>query len=243
MEPPIGTTSKLHEMKPTEANVARVKVLVVDDEPMMVNFLRTGLRYEGFEVLGADSGSGALELAKTFRPDLVILDLMMPRIDGYEVCRQLRGDPDLGIIMVTAKDETSDRVLGLDLGADDYLVKPFDFDELLSRMRAVLRRLKTSLAETLVCGPLTLDTKRRSLHFEGSEIAVTGREFDLMLFFMSHPRQVLGRQLILDRVWGSDFYGGEANVEVYVGYLRSKLGDSGRALIQTIRGVGYQLVV
>ena len=230
-------------MKPTPENPNRVKVLVVDDEPMMVNFLRTGLRYEGFDVIGASDGSSALALAKSFQPDLVILDLMMPGIDGYEVCHQLRGDPDLGIIMVTAKDETSDRVLGLDLGADDYLVKPFDFDELLSRMRAVLRRLKSSLAETLICGPLTLDTKRRSLYFEGSQVAVTGRELELMMFFMRHPRQVLDRQLILDRVWGSDFYGSDANVEVYVGYLRSKLGDRGRALIQTIRGVGYQLVV
>lgn len=230
-------------MKPTAANPSRVKVLVVDDEPMMVNFLRTGLRYEGFEVLGASDGNSALELAKSFKPDLVILDLMMPGIDGYEICSQLRGDPDLGIIMVTAKDETTDRVLGLDLGADDYLVKPFDFDELLSRMRAVLRRLKPSLADTLVCGPLTLDTKRRRLYFEGNAVAVTGRELELMMFFMRHPGQVLSRQLILDRVWGSDFYGSDANVEVYVGYLRSKLSDRGRALIQTIRGVGYQLVV
>ena len=176
-------------MKPTPANPSRVKVLVVDDEPMMVNFLRTGLRYEGFEVLGATDGNSALEMAKSSRPDLVILDLMMPGIDGYEICRQLRGDPDLGIIMVTAKDETTDRVLGLDLGADDYLVKPFDFDELLSRMKAVLRRLKSPLADTLICGPLTLDIKRRRLYSDGSPVAVTGRELDLMMFFMRHPGQ------------------------------------------------------
>ncbi|MHB8613370.1 MAG: response regulator transcription factor [Candidatus Dormibacteraceae bacterium] len=229
-------------MKPTPADPTRVKVLVVDDEPMMVNFLRTGLRYEGFEVMGAGDGNAALELAQSFRPDIVILDLRMPGADGYEVCRRLRGDPDLGIIMLTAKDETKDRILGLDLGADDYLVKPFDFDELLSRMRALLRRLKKSMADTLICGPLTLDSKRRRLSFDGKEILVTARELELMTFFMQHPRQVLTRQLILDRVWGVDFYGSDANVEVYVGYLRTKLGDSGRNLIQTVRGVGYQLV-
>ncbi|GAC1473427.1 MAG: response regulator transcription factor [Candidatus Dormibacteraceae bacterium] len=229
-------------MKATPADPIRVKVLVVDDEPMMVNFLRTGLRYEGFEVMGAGDGNAALELAQSFRPDLVILDLRMPGADGYEVCRRLRGDPDLGIIMLTAKDETKDRILGLDLGADDYLVKPFDFDELLSRIRALLRRLKKPLADTLICGPLALDCKRRRLTFAGKEVLVTARELDLMTFFMQHPRQVLTRQLILDRVWGADFYGSDANVEVYIGYLRTKLGDSGRNLIQTIRGVGYQLV-
>jgi DNA-binding response OmpR family regulator len=229
-------------MNPTPTDAARVKVLVVDDEPMMVNFLRTGLRYEGFEVVGAADGKAALELAQSFRPDIVILDLRMPGIDGFEVCRRLRGDPDLGIIMLTAKDETKDRILGLDLGADDYLVKPFDFDELLSRMRAVLRRLKKPLADVLACGPLTLDRKRRRLTFNGREVPVTARELELMAFFMQHPGQVLTRQLILDRVWGADFYGSDANVEVYVGYLRTKLGDNGRTLIQTIRGVGYQLV-
>ncbi|MHB8631559.1 MAG: response regulator transcription factor [Candidatus Limnocylindria bacterium] len=230
-------------MKPTVAASAHVKVLVVDDEPMMVNFLRTGLRYEGFEVVGASDGPGAIALAQSFRPDVVILDLMLPGgIDGYEVCRRLRGDPDLGIIMVTAKDETTDRIRGLDLGADDYLVKPFDFDELRSRMRALLRRLKKPLADSLVCGPLTLDLKRRQLTFEGRQVVMTGRELALMTFFMQHPGQVLTRQLILDRVWGVDFYGSDTNVEVYIGYLRSKLGDEGRHLIQTIRGVGYQLV-
>lgn len=226
----------------TPPGQARARVLVVDDEPMMVNLLRTGLRYEGFEVEGAAGGAEALRLAAEFRPDLVILDLMMPGVDGFEVCRRLRGDPDIGIIMVTAKDETSDRIAGLDLGADDYLVKPFDFDELLSRMRALLRRLQKPLADTLVRGPLALDLKRRRLSLAGSEIAVTARELDLMAFFMRHPGQVLTRQLILDRVWGSDFVGSQANVEVYVGYLRSKLGERGRTLIQTVRGVGYRLV-
>jgi DNA-binding response OmpR family regulator len=220
----------------------KVKVLVVDDEPMMVSFLRTGLRYEGFDISTASDGEEALAVAARVRPDLVVLDLMMPGIDGYEVCRQLRGDPDVGIVMLTAKDEVADRIEGLNMGADDYLVKPFDFDELLSRMRAILRRLKRPMAEVLVAGPLALDVDRRRLTFDGEELDVTAREFELLKLFMQHPRQVLTKQQILDRVWGANFYGSENNVEVYVGYLRSKLGERGRNLIQTVRGVGYQLM-
>jgi DNA-binding response OmpR family regulator len=221
--------------------MSRIRVLVVDDEPMMVGFLRTGLRYEGFEVSSARDGEEALEVAARVRPDLVVLDVKMPGLDGFQVCRRLRADPDLGIIMLTARDEVSDRIEGLEGGADDYLVKPFDFDELLSRMRAVLRRLRRPLAELLVAGPLQLDAARRRLTLDGGEIQTTTREFDLMRLFMSNPGQVLTRQLILDRVWGHGFFGGENNVEVYVGYLRSKLGERGRELIQTVRGGGYQL--
>lgn len=229
----------MRETTPGEGS--RARVLVIDDEPMMVNFLRTGLRYEGYEVVGAGDGVEALALAASFRPDLVILDLVVPGVDGYEICRRLRGDPDVGIIMVTAKDETADRIRGLDLGADDYLVKPFDFDELLSRMRAVLRRLNKPLADSLLCGPLALDVARRQLSLGGREISLSAREFDLMAFFMRHPGQVLSRRLILDRVWGADFFGSDANVEVYIGYVRAKLGPEGRNLVQTVRGIGYRL--
>jgi two-component system response regulator MprA len=220
----------------------RVRVLVVDDEPMMIGLLRTGLRYEGFDVSTAADGDEALAVAARVKPHVVILDLMLPGTDGYEVCRRLRGDPDLGILMLTAKDEVSDRIEGLDLGADDYLVKPFDFDELLSRLRAILRRLRRPMADVLTAGPLTLDVGRRRLTFEGREVEITGREFDLARLLMQHPRQVLPKQLILDRAWGADFYGGENNVEVCVGSLRAKLGEPGRRLIQTVRGAGYRLV-
>jgi DNA-binding response OmpR family regulator len=220
----------------------RVRVLVVDDEPMMIGFLRTGLRYEGFDVSTAADGEKALEVAARVKPHMVILDLMLPGTDGYEVCRRLRGDPDLGILMLTAKDEVSDRVEGLNLGADDYLVKPFDFDELLSRLRAILRRLRRPMADVLTAGPLTLDVGRRRLTFEGREVETTGREFELARLLMQHPRQALPKQLILDRVWGADFYGSENNVEVCVGSLRAKLGEPGRRLIQTVRGTGYRLV-
>jgi DNA-binding response OmpR family regulator len=219
-----------------------IKILVVDDEPMIRNFLRTGLRYEGFEVAEAGDGSEALAVASTFRPDLVILDVMMPSLDGHEVARRLRGDPDLGILMLTAKDEVSDRVQGLDLGADDYLVKPFDFDELLSRLRAILRRLRPTWGQTLEAGPVRLDLALHQGFLSGRPVELTAREFDLLKLFVQHPKQALSRQTILDRVWGGDFFGGENNVEVYVGYLRRKLGARGARLIQTVRGVGYRFV-
>lgn len=221
----------------------RVRVLVVDDEPLIVGYLRTGLRYEGFEVAEAADGQQALEVARGFEPDIVILDLMMPGLDGHEVCRRLRGDPDLGIVILTARDDVSDRVRGLDLGADDYLVKPFDFDELLSRIRAILRRLKRPLAHTQVAGPLTLDRARREGSLSGKPLDLTSREFELLDLFMQNPQLVLTRQTILDRIWGPNFFGSENNVEVYIGYLRTKLGEEGRGLIQTVRGIGYRLAV
>ncbi|MHB8508294.1 MAG: response regulator transcription factor [Candidatus Dormibacteria bacterium] len=221
----------------------QVKVLVVDDDPMIVSFLRTGLRYEGFVVAEARDGAEALQVAAEFKPDLVVLDLMMPGIDGYEVCRRLRGDPHLGILMLTAKDEVQDRVAGLDLGADDYIVKPFDFDELLSRMQAILRRLRPEASTHLVAGPITVDVATRRVQVEEVVVDLTGREFDLLVLLMRQPGQVFSRQTILDRVWGTSFYGGETNVEVYIGYLRHKLGAHGPKLIRTVRGIGYRLAL
>src|SRR5215470_20315603 len=218
-----------------------VKVLVVDDELLIRQFLTTGLRYEGYEVLEAKDGSEALTLATRFQPDIVILDLVMPGIDGYEVCRRLRGRPDLAILMLTAKDELQDRVQGLDLGADDYLVKPFEFEELLSRIRANLRRLNKPGLQKLVAGPLTLDEARHQAQLDGHLLDLTPREFDLLRFLLRHPQQVFSRQVILDRVWGPDFYGAEANVNVCIAGLRAKLGPEGRDLVQTVRGVGFRL--
>jgi DNA-binding response OmpR family regulator len=221
--------------------VQPVRVLVVDDEQVIRQFLRTGLRYEGFEVHEAADGREALRIAANLRPDLVVLDLLMPGVDGYEVCRRLRGRDDLGIIMLTAKDELRDRVDGLDLGADDYLVKPFHFEELLSRIRSVLRRLNRPSAMTLVVGPLALDEARHEVRLDGRAVDLTPREFDLLHFLMRHPQQVFSRQVILDRVWGPDFFGGEANVNVCVAGLRTKLGPEARDLVQTVRGIGFRL--
>jgi DNA-binding response OmpR family regulator len=210
---------------------------------MMLGFLRTCLRAEGFDVSTAGGGAEALEAAARLRPHLVVLDLVMPGVDGYEVCRRLRGDPDAGILILTARDQVADRVEGLNLGADDYLFKPFDFDELLGRLHAILRRVHRPVAGVLAAGPLALDAARRTLTIDGAPVEVTAREFDLAALLLRHPRQVLPKQLILDRVWGPDFLGGENNVEVCVGTLRAKLGERGRDLIRTVRGAGYQLEV
>jgi DNA-binding response OmpR family regulator len=216
------------------------KVLVVDDELVIRQFLKTGLKYEGFEVLEAGDGDEALALAANFEPDVVVLDLMMPGTDGFEVCRRLRGRPGMGIIMLTARDALADRTQGLDGGADDYLVKPFHFEELLSRIRSVLRRLDRPFARTLEFGPLQMDEARHEVAVEGQRLDLTLREYDLLRFLLRHPGQVFGRQTILDRVWGPDFLGGEGNVNVCVAGLRAKLGEE-RELIQTVRGVGFRL--
>jgi DNA-binding response OmpR family regulator len=219
----------------------RAKVLVVDDELVIREFLKTGLRYVGFDVAEAKDGDEALRLAASFDPDVVVLDLMMPGTDGFEVCRRLRGRPDLGIIVLTARDELADRTLGLDGGADDYIVKPFHFEELLSRIRSLLRRLDRPHATVLTFGPLQMDEARHEVTLNDRPLDLTLREYELLGFLLRHPRQVFGRQTILDRVWGPDFMGGEGNVNVCVVGLRAKLGEEGRGLIQTVRGVGFRL--
>jgi two-component system response regulator MprA len=219
-----------------------MRILVVDDDPEIVSFLRRGLIYEGYTVDTASDGTEALAKAREREPDLVILDIMMPGIDGVEVSKRLRQASDVPILMLTAKGTVADRVAGLDGGADDYLVKPFAFDELLARVRALLRRRQPSEGEFLRFSDLSLNTATREVRRESEVIELTVQEFDLLELFMRHPRQVLKRDTIYDRVWGYDF-GGESNViEVYVRYLRSKLEASGRhRLIHTVRGVGYVL--
>jgi DNA-binding response OmpR family regulator len=219
----------------------RARVLVVDDDLVIRQFVRTGLRYEGFEVVEAEDGDEALRLAASFVPNVVVLDLMMPGTDGFEVCRRLRGRPDLGIIMLTAKEALADRTLGLDSGADDYLIKPFHFEELLSRIRSLLRRLDGPLSPTLQFGPLLMDDARHEVTVDGHGVELTPREYDLLRFLLRSPRQVFSRQTIIDRVWGPDFLGSEANVNVCVAGLRSKLGAEGRDLVETVRGVGFRL--
>jgi DNA-binding response OmpR family regulator len=229
----------MHVQQSTEEETP-VRILVVDDEPNIVNLLRIGLKYEGFSVEVAQDGVEALHRAATFKPHLVVLDLSLPGMDGLEVAERLQADPDLLIVMLTARDQVPDRILGLQTGADDYVVKPFDYDELLARIRAVARRRMPTQREILRFGSITLDHTRRVVTVDGEVISLTLREYDLLRLFMLNPRVVLSRQVILDRIWGYDFFGDDNNVEVYVGYLRRKLGDA-RSLIETIRGVGYRL--
>jgi DNA-binding response OmpR family regulator len=230
------------------------KVLVVDDEENIVEFIKLGLKYEGFQVESIADGLQALPTAQRINPDLVILDLMLPGIDGLEVCRRLRTNPttrDIPVLMLTAKDEVKDRVAGLKTGADDYLTKPFSFEELVERIRAILRRSRSkpdeggdpTRSQILQFGDLQLNTATREVTRAGRQIELTATEYNLLLLFMSHPREVLDRQTILNRVWGYDFLGETNIIEVYVRYLREKIEDSPSTprLIQTVRGVGYVL--
>ena len=219
-----------------------MRILVVDDDPEIVSFLKRGLTYEGYTVDTAGDGAQALAKAREAEPDLVILDVMMPGIDGLEVSKRLRQASKLPILMLTAKGTVADRIKGLDSGADDYLVKPFSFDELLARIRALLRRSQPTEGEVLRFMDLSLDPSTREVKRGNDVIQLTAQEFDLLELFLRHPRQVLRRDMIYEKVWGYDF-GGESNViEVYMRYLRSKLEAGGQPkLIHTVRGVGYVL--
>jgi two-component system response regulator MprA len=219
-----------------------MRILVVDDDPEIVSFLKRGLTYEGYTVDTAGDGTEALAKARDAEPNLVILDVMMPGMDGMEVSKRLRQASSIPILMLTAKGTVADRVKGLNSGADDYLVKPFSFDELLARVRALLRRSQPTEGEVLRFMDLSLDPSTREVKRGDDVIQLTAQEFDLLELFLRHPRQVLRRDMIYEKVWGYDF-GGESNViEVYMRYLRSKLEATGQPrLIHTVRGVGYVL--
>ena len=218
------------------------RILVIDDDPRITTMLRRGLGYEGYTVDTALSGQQGLELAREHSPDLVVLDIMMPGMDGLEVCRRFRAEGKVPILMLTARDGVADRVLGLNTGADDYLVKPFAFEEFLARVKALLRRGQAPLPEQLEYGDLLLDTGSRKAFRQGREIKLTTTEYRLLELFLRHPHQVLPKKMLLERVWGYDF-GGDSNVlEVYIRYLRNKLETAGGSrLIHTMRGSGYVL--
>jgi two-component system response regulator MprA len=219
-----------------------VGILVVDDDPEILSFIKRGLVFEGYKVATAMDGKEALRLARDDAPDVVILDVMLPGLDGLEVCSRLRQVSHVPILMLTAKGTVSDKVAGLDSGADDYLVKPFALDELLARVRALLRRSQPANEPVLQFADLVLNPTSREVMRGGQQLQLTAREFDLLELFLRHPRQVLTASVIFERIWGYDF-GGESNIiHVYVRYLRAKLESQGRTkLIHTVRGVGYVL--
>ena len=236
------------------------KVLVIEDEENIIELIKLGLRYEGFQVEAVSDGLEGLSAAQRIGPDIVILDLGLPpgSIDGLEVCRRLRINPttqDVPVLMLTARGDVEDRVAGLKTGADDYLTKPFSFEELVARIQAILRRQHRSSGTTygdgmseregqvLQFGDLRLNMTTREVTRAGRLIELTATEYNLLHLFMSHPRQVLDRQTILNKVWGYDFLGETNIIEVYVRYLREKIEDtpSTPRLIQTVRGVGYVL--
>ncbi len=218
------------------------RILVIEDERKIADFLRRGLTYEGFQVDVRLDGEAGLKAARDTPPDLVILDVMLPGLDGWEVCKRLRAGGPVSILMLTAKDSLQDRVKGFESGADDYVVKPFAFEELIARVRALLRRSRTTEETIMRFADLTLNVNTREVTRGTRKIDLTTKEFDLLQFFMRHPRQVLTREMIYDRIWGYDF-GGESNIlEVYIRYLRTKLESAAEPrLIQTVRGVGYAL--
>jgi DNA-binding response OmpR family regulator len=219
----------------------RPGVLIVDDEPGIIDFLQMGFAYEGFQVFVATTGPEAVRAVATHQPDVIILDIMLPGFDGLEVTRQVQRLHDSAIIMLTAKDDIDDRVAGLDMGADDYVTKPFAFKELMARTRAVLRRHGNNLADILTFHDITLDRGTRMVTRENASIELTPREFDLLELFLMNPRQVLTRDTILARVWGYDYCGDDNIIEVYIRHLREKLHDNPPRLIQTVRGIGYTL--
>lgn len=223
-----------------------LRVLVVDDEIPLTGVVSSYLMREGFDVSVSHSGPGAVESARELAPVLILLDIMLPGFDGIEACRRIRQFSDAYIIMLTARDEEVDKVLGLSMGADDYLVKPFSPRELIARVRAMLRRPRVSSTEDLSAaqievGGLCLDAEARTLHVDGSLIEVTRTEFDLLAVMASRPRAALTRRQLIDAVWGPGWFGDEHVVDVHIGHLRMKLGDdaSEPRFIRTVRGVGY----
>ncbi len=220
-------------------------ILIVDDDNRVTSALRRTLAYEGYQVSTAANGEAALAVARSRPPDIVILDLMLPGIDGLEVCRRLRASGDgIAVLMLTARDAVADRVAGLETGADDYLVKPFALEELLARVKALLRRRgPPDVSREVLCfEDLELDTATRQARRAKRGIELSTTEYELLAVFLRNPRIVLTRTLLMDRIWGSDFEGGPNVLEVYIGHLRSKLEQHGeKRLIQTVRGAGYVL--
>jgi two-component system, OmpR family, response regulator MprA len=235
-------------MQTHEANRTTAPVLVIDDEESIIDLISLGLKYEGFEVVAASDGEEGVAAAQRTNPVIIILDWILPDMDGLEVCRRLRANPttlDIPILLLTAKDEVASRVEGLNTGADDYLTKPFSFEELVARIRAILRRLNHSTtaenSQVLMVGDIELNMATHEITRAGRQIDLTVTEYNLLHLFMSHVGQALDRQTILNQVWGYDFLGETNIIEVYVRYLREKIEDSPSSprYIQTIRGVGY----
>ncbi len=219
-------------------------ILVVDDEPHIIELASLYLRQDGFRVISARDGAEALRRIAEDDPALMVLDLMLPKVDGWEVCKRVRADSDLPILMLTARDDDVDKIVGLELGADDYLTKPFNPRELVARVKAILRRAEPRRAQgdarPLVCGDLVVDPARRVAKVGERTLDLRAKEFDLLLALVENQGIVLSREKLLDLVWGFDFYGQTRTVDVHVGHLRSKLGAS-RAQIETVWGVGYKI--
>ncbi|CAM9716142.1 unnamed protein product [Phaeothamnion confervicola] len=221
--------------------MSKTRILVVDDEESIIDFVTMALEYEGYEVITASNGRAALELYRTERPQLLVLDWMLPDVDGLQVCREVRALSTVPILMLTARCQLEDKVQGLDSGVDDYLAKPFKMAELQARIRALLRRSGVDPGNTLTFGDIVAHLANRTLFKDGAAIEVTAREFELLELFLRNPRHVLTKEQILSQLWGWDYDGATNVVEVHISALRQKLGDTDRKLIRTVRGIGYSL--
>ena len=226
---------------------APLRALVVDDAPEITQMLEPVLKGEGFETRTASSGEEAIAIARIFIPDIVVLDLVLPGVDGLEVCRQLRSFSDAYVVMLTSKDAEVDKVIGLATGADDYVAKPFSARELVARMRAMLRRPRNKLAAVAngpkTFGPLTIDTDAREITVDGKPVELTRIEFELLSTLCTRPKSVFSRAQLLELVWGPNWFGDTHVVDVHISNLRAKLGDRGRSarFVQTVRGIGFRL--
>ena len=218
----------------------KTRILLIEDEEKIARFVELELLHEGYEVTKAMDGRSGLELAETGDFDLLLLDIMLPELNGIEVLRRLRKTSDVPVIMLTARDNVFDKVTGLDMGADDYVTKPFQIEELLARIRSNIRRQVSQEVNDLRVGPLKMDIARHQVSLKGEDIDLTAREFDLLQAFMENPGIVLSRETLLERVWGFDFVGETNVVDVYVRYLRQKIDDPYQVkLLHTVRGIGY----
>ncbi|WP_411680912.1 response regulator transcription factor [Clostridium thailandense] len=224
-------------------NNDNITILIVDDEISIVQFIQMGLEDEGFKVYTAYNGIDAVRLAKEVNPHVIILDIMMPGMNGYEVCTELKKSIKTSIIMLTAKDDVDDRVLGLNLGADDYMLKPFSFKELVARINARVRNSFPELTSTTYVGNFCIDDGAHEISFNNEVLQLSPTEYNLLRYLLINNGMVLSKSMIIEKVWGIDFNGEENIVEVYIRYLRDKIGDKEHSIIKTVRGLGYKVVV
>jgi len=230
----------------TRIDGSPIRALVVDDEASLSDLLQMALRYEGWDVRTAPDGQHALRTAREFRPDVIVLDIMMPNVDGLETLRRLRANgDDVPVLFLTAKDSVDDRIVGLTSGGDDYVTKPFSLEEVVARLRGLIRRTARVLGDAdspeLTVGDLVLNEESYEVSRGGTGITLTATEFELLRFLMRNPRRVLSKEQILDRVWSYDFGGRSSIVEIYISYLRRKIDPLGGPMIHTVRGVGYSI--
>jgi two-component system, OmpR family, alkaline phosphatase synthesis response regulator PhoP len=229
-----------------EGSPPGARILIVDDEPNIVRLLQSYLQREGFEVLTATDGRAGLQIARTMHPQLVVLDLLLPEVDGLEVCRLLRQESDVYIIMLTARSEETDKIVGLGLGADDYVTKPFSPREMVARIKAVLRRSRRRAAEheaqVLRFPGLVVDTGRRTVTVRGQDVELTVLDFDILRTLAASPGMVFSRAVLLEKVWGYDYLGDERVVDVHIGLLRKRIEQdpADPSFVKTVRGVGYK---